>query len=144
MADFFKDLKLNNRTFDWQVSDRDYTDLTSTPGGDLRTVSGRENLTQAIINRLLTRKGELATLGHPDYGSRLYLLVGEVNNIRIRGLAEIYIREALAKERRIQAITAISFAPPVRSLDRDTLKIEIRVKPIGDEQELAIAIPLVI
>ena len=42
------------------------------PGGkgltvDLATVGGRKNLTQAIIMRLLTTRGELAPLGHPLY-----------------------------------------------------------------------------
>ncbi|MGV2388060.1 MAG UNVERIFIED_CONTAM: hypothetical protein LVR29_06225 [Microcystis novacekii LVE1205-3] len=38
--------------------------------GDLGAIEGQTNLRQAILNRLLTRKGELAKLGHPDYGSR--------------------------------------------------------------------------
>ncbi|MEO1261097.1 MAG: DUF2634 domain-containing protein [Bacteroidota bacterium] len=144
MADFFKDIKLSLRSFDVQVSDRDYVDLESTAGGDLSTVSGRSNLAQAIINRLLTRKGELTKLGHPNYGSRLHLLVGELNNIRLQGLAEIYIREALAVEKRIEQIISVSFAPPVRGADRDMLKVQIRVKPIGDEKELTIALPVAI
>ena len=144
MANNFKDIKLSLRSFDVQVSDRDYVDFEATAGGDLRTVSGRSNLAQAIINRLLTRKGELTRLGHPGYGSRLHLLVGELNNIRLQGLAEIYIREALAAEKRIEKIISVSFAPPVRGADRDVLKVQIRVKPIDNEKELTIALPVAI
>ena len=82
------------------TSDRDPVDLLSAAGGDVQTVTGRENLAQAIVNRLLTRRGELTGLGHPDYGSRLHLLVGELNNARTRGLAELYIRDSLAQEPR--------------------------------------------
>lgn len=142
MADYLKDIKLSLRSFDVQVSDRDYVDFEATAGGDLRTVSARDNLAQAIINRLLTRKGELAKLGHPNYGSRLHLLVGELNNIRLQGLAEIYIREALAAERRIEKIVSVTFAPPVRGADRDMLKVEIRVRPFGSDQDLSIALPI--
>ena len=55
-----------------------------TERGDLKLVRGRANLAQAVLNRLFTRQGALARLGHPDYGSRLYLLPGEPNNRRTR------------------------------------------------------------
>ena len=102
-----QDLKLTRRDFDQQVSDRDTVDLITSASGDLQTVSARANLGQAIINRLFTRKGELTKLGHPGYGSRLYQLIGELNNTRVKGLAELYIRESLAAEERIEAITRI-------------------------------------
>lgn len=139
---FFKDLQLNWRRFNRMASDRDYVDLSVAPGGDLQTVSGRANLAQAIINRLLTRKGELSRLGHPNYGSRLYQLTGELNNNRIRGLAEIYIRESLAQERRIEEVSWIEFQPPSRGIDRNLLLIRIGVKPVGNTEAFAIELPL--
>ncbi|MGC4084803.1 MAG: hypothetical protein QM736_22495 [Vicinamibacterales bacterium] len=53
-------------------------DLRVRPGGhggiaqpgsvlDLEVASGRENLGQALLLRLLTMKGTLAPLGHPQY-----------------------------------------------------------------------------
>ncbi len=137
-----KDLQITRRAFDQQVSDRDSVDLVASASGDLETVSGRANLAQAIINRLFTRKGELAKLGHPNYGSRLYTLIGEFNNTRIRGLAEIYIREALAQEPRIQEITRMTFARPSRGIDRNVLEATITVKPIGEQSELTFTIPI--
>lgn len=136
------DLKLSSRDFDRMTSDREFVDLKSTVRNDLQTVSGRENLAQAIVNRLLTRKGELAHFGHPNYGSRLHLLIGELNNIRQRAKAELYIRECLAQESRIEAVKEVAFAKPNRQEDRDTLKIQIRIKPIGSEDEFTILIPV--
>lgn len=136
------DLKLASRDFDRMTSDREYVDLRSTVRNDLQTISGRENLAQAIVNRLLTRKGELAHFGHPDYGSRLYLLIGELNNIRQRAKAELYIRECLAQEPRIETVKEVAFAKPNRQEGRDTLKIQIRIKPIGGEDEFSILIPI--
>ena len=72
----YKDLQLTRRGFEVLTSNRDYVSLLSEKGGDLDTVSGRTNMAQAIVNRLLTRRGELSKLGHPDYGSRLHELVG--------------------------------------------------------------------
>jgi len=143
MADAYgKDLKLTRRAFDQMTSDRDPVDLLATASSDVQTVTGRENLAQAIVNRLLTRRGELARLGHPNYGSRLHLLVGEVHNARTRGLAELYIRESLAQEPRLQAVTRVAFAPPTRGLDRDTLYVSITVQPTGGGDNLTLIIPL--
>lgn len=143
MPDYlFNDLQLTRRAFDRLTSDREPVDLTLNRRADLALVGGRDNLAQAIINRLLTRKGELSTLGHPEYGSRLHELVGEPNNLRLRAKAEIFIRQALAQERRIEKVVAVSFAAPARLLDRDMLKAQIRVKPVGEMAELAVVIPL--
>lgn len=130
-----KDIKINSRVFDHRVSDREVLDLLTSPSGDLVTVSDRANLAQAIVNRLLTRKGELAKLGHPDYGSRLYTLIGELNNTRTRNLADLYIRECLKQESRIEEITQVTFLPP-GSGDRESLEVTIAVKPAGQEKNL--------
>ncbi len=136
------DLKLTSRDFDQMTSDREFVDLKATARDDLQTVNGRENLAQAIINRLLTRRGELTHFGHPNYGSRLYLLIGELNNIKQRAKAELYIRECLTQEPRIEVVKEVSFAKPNRQEDRDTLKVRIRLKPIGGGDEFSIVIPL--
>jgi phage baseplate assembly protein W len=136
------DLFLTGRALDAQTSDRQGVDLAS-ERGDIRLVSGRANLAQAVINRLLTRQGELAGLGHPDYGSRLYMLVGEVNNRRTQALAELYIREALASEPRIREVTAVSFAPAsLRPDTRSLLEITIAALPLDEAEPLTITIAL--
>lgn len=137
-----KDLKLSNRSFNRQVSDRTFVDLQTLGGRDLQTTEGRANLAQAIVNRLLTRKGELARLGHPGYGSRLYQILGEPDNNRIRGRAEIYIRECLAQESRIEEVTQVKFSKPSRGFDRGSLEVTIGVKPRGNEQEFTVIIPI--
>jgi hypothetical protein len=110
-------------------------------GGDLGTVDGRSNLTQAILNRFYTRQGELTVLGHPDYGSRLYLLLGEINNARTRQLAELYIRECLAQESRISEILQIAFEPPSRDLEtRNVLITTISLRPIDQSPPLTVKI----
>lgn len=139
---FRKDIRLTRRAFEQMTSDRESVDLIASARGDVQTVAGRENLAQAIINRLLTRRGELTRLGHPNYGSRLHRLVGELNNVRTRGLAEIYIRESLAQEPRIQKVVRVAFAPPARGQERDTLYVAITVQPVGSEENIAITIPL--
>jgi phage baseplate assembly protein W len=136
------DLFLTRRSFDDLTSDREGIDL-AIERGDIKLVGGRANLAQAIVNRLLTRRGELAGLGHPDYGSRLYLLIGEPNSRRTQAVAELYIREALASEPRIREIAAISFAPPSpRPEKRSVLEVSIAIAPAETDDLLTVAVAL--
>ena len=136
------DLRLSR----WQVttltSDRDLVDLHVTTSRDVATITGTPNLRQAILNRLFTRQGELGALGHPAYGSRLYQLIGELNNERTRILAEVYIRECLAQEARIEVIRHIIFAPPLRGAQRHMLEVTIAVKPINVDADLVVTLAL--
>lgn len=111
------------------------------PGGsgftlDLSTLSGRENLGQAIMIRLLTPRGDLTHLGHPGYGSRLHELVGGVNTETTRNLAKLYILEALRQEPRIETVDDVSVTPsPGR---RSAIDIRLHVTPAGAVERLTI------
>ena len=143
MADYLNqlDLRLTRRHAGGFISDRETVDF-NTARRDVAIVQGLANLTQALLNRLHTRKGELANLGHPDYGSRLYQLIGELNNPRTRALAEMYIRECLAQETRIAEVIGVEFASPARDAERDTLKVTVIVRPIAEETPLPLSFSL--
>lgn len=124
------DLFLTRRSLSSLTSNRLAVDLQSA-AGDLRLTHGRANLAQAILNRLFTRQGEMEGLGHPEYGSRLYQLIGEPNTRRTHALADLYIRECLAEEERIAEIIDITITPPsLRSDLRNVLEMRITVRPI--------------
>lgn len=106
-------------------------------GHDLGVVSARNNLAQALILRLLTRVGELAPLGHPDYGSRLTDLIGGLNNDTNRNLARLYTIEAIAQEPRCKLID-LSVIPV--DGQPGTLRIGFSVLPIDDDDPLALAL----
>ena len=96
---------------------------------DLTVSSDLDNLRQAIEIRLLTPKGELAALGHADYGSRLPDLIGQPNTETNRNLAKLYVIEALKQERRIEKIVAVEVTPAPGQ--RQLIKIFLQVKAIG-------------
>jgi phage gp46-like protein len=133
-----RDLALARRGTGVLTSDRDGVDL-SMHRGDLALAEGRENLAQAILNRLHTRRGALAGLGHPGYGSRLHLLAGEPDTMRTRALAEFYVREALAAERRVEEVAAVAFEERERtSALRHTLAMRLTVVPAGGGAPLTV------
>ena len=78
---------------------------------DVALTDGIDNFTQAVANRLKTRKGELAALGHPDYGSRHHDLLGEPNVARTRNLIKLYVLQALRDEPRIEMTVRVLGQP---------------------------------
>lgn len=108
---------------------------------DIRILSGRDNLRQAIMARLLTPTGELSILGHPDYGSRLHEVVGRVNTETTRNLIRLYILESLKKEARVEKIELITVSLVHRQ--PSLVSVELEVKPI-DSTELVTIGPFTI
>lgn len=114
------------------------------PGGDspvdLRTVEGVENLQQALLLRFLTPVGELASLGHPRYGSRLHELIGELNNDTTRGRIKMYVLQALAEEPRVSEVVSVTVTPS----PRDPVRVDVRVRllPIGEASPLNLVFPV--
>lgn len=108
---------------------------------DMKTTSGRDNLGQAVVMRLLSPRGELTTLGHPRYGSRLHEIIGRTNTANTRGLARLFILESLKEEARIASIedVLITESPGRRS----SIDVQIIVIPIGTTEALSIG-PIVL
>lgn len=107
---------------------------------DLDTLDGRDLVGQAVWLRLALPRGELAHLGHPDFGSRLHRLIGRRLNAATLALAEAYVREALRREPLIDAITALRV-----SGDRvaNELGIALSVRPrTGEPQDVALTLSL--
>ncbi len=94
---------------------------------DMATSGGEGNLAQAVILRLLSPRGELAELGHPDYGSRLHELIGRENTETTRNLAKLYILESLGKEPRIDEVVEIAVEP--HAVLRDRIDVELQLRP---------------
>jgi phage baseplate assembly protein W len=105
---------------------------------DLGVVSGRANLGQALVLRLLTPRGGLAPLGHPDYGSRLGELVGRGNDATARNLARLYVIQAIREEPRVAELLDLSVTT---TPDRpDAIRIAFAVQPLDDDQALALGL----
>jgi phage baseplate assembly protein W len=95
-------------------------DLAASKTGDIMTIAEEMNLAQAILHRLRTIRGELADLGHPDYGSNIYDLVGEPNNQMTRDRMKVMIKNSLLEERRIKEIIRIEVKSRKPQVDDST------------------------
>jgi phage baseplate assembly protein W len=107
---------------------------------DVGVVDGMRAAEQMLINRLKTHRGELAALGHPDYGSRHHELVGQPNVARTRDLVKLHVLDALRREPRIREVTRCEVraesAPP-----REVVRIDIDLVLIEEDTPLNLVVP---
>ena len=122
----------------------DDADLATLRASDRRSVDAAlvervDAAVQALVNRLNTQKGELARLGHPEYGSRHHELIGEPNTERTRNLVKLHVLEALGHEPRIAEVLrcVVSAAPR----PRDLVRIELDLRLIDLPNPLNLVVP---
>ena len=107
---------------------------------DLAVVAGVDAAEQLLVNRLKTQRGELAPLGHPDYGSRHHELIGQPNVQRTRNLVKRHVLDALAREPRIEKVLDCRvFAP--HDPPRDIVRIELDLRLIDLPNPLNLVVP---
>lgn len=95
---------------------------------DLETLTDDDNLKQALLLRFLTPAGELALLGHSDYGSRLFELIGQLNSETNRNRAKLFVLEALQAEPRVKQV--LSVVVTQNRADRTRMDIAVQLKAI--------------
>lgn len=103
---------------------------------DMGLVSSEGNLGQAVVLRLLTPRGELAELAHPDYGSRLHELIGRPNTPTTHNLLKLFILESLKQEPRIEAVEKIRVEP--HKVNKALVIVSLKIKPAGASQSVTI------
>jgi phage baseplate assembly protein W len=108
---------------------------------DLARLEGKANLVQALILRLKTEQGELASLGHPNYGSRHHRLIGEPNTEGNRNLIRLHILECLRQEPRLEKIERIVVRPGQGRQNRDKVEIELVLIVKGVPDTLIVVVP---
>lgn len=139
-----QDLKALYRVTDGRHEDLDYARKDHTSAGkseqDLAPVAGVDNAVQAVIHRIMTARGELADLGHPEYGSRHHELIGKPNSENNRNLVKLYILQALALEPRIEKILSANIVYN-RAVRPDQVEIDLKLTFIGAQVPLNLVIP---
>jgi hypothetical protein len=137
-----RDLMALYHTSDGRYEDLDLTTMTTTAGGqavnDLVELGAVDNATQAVIHRIKTVQGELAPLGHADYGSRHHSLIGQPNSLKNQNLVKLYILQALALEPRIEKILSVTV---VEDPQPDVVTISISLSFIGAPTPTDLVVP---
>ena len=106
---------------------------------DLAVWRDEDNLKQALLLRFLTRMGELEPLGHPDYGSRLFELLGRPNTQTNRNRAKLFTLQALMLEPRVEAVKSVQVR--THPANRNRIDIDIALTPIDSDTVLNFVFP---
>ena len=106
---------------------------------DLETITEVDNLSQALLLRFLTERGELTLLGHPDYGSRLFELIGKLNSETNRNQAKMFVLEALQAEPRVREIRSVVVTQ--NRADRTRMDIKVSLLPVDSNTLLNLVFP---
>jgi phage baseplate assembly protein W len=118
----------------YRVTDGRHEDLDVVPE---QTVGGIDNAVQSVVHRIKTVAGELADLGHPEYGSRHHELIGRPNTEGNRNLVKLYILQALAREPRIEKVLKADVIPDPQR-DRVTISLTLRFIAAPVAQDLVV------
>lgn len=102
-------------------------------------LSGRHNLGQALILRLLTPRGALADLGHSAYGSRLHELIGTNKSDAGRALCKAFVLEVVAQEPRVQD-KVVDFAFDLASEGPSELRFIVAVQPVDGADPVTVGL----
>lgn len=141
---FGTDLKLLNN-LDLTKSSRDrpndlFTRIrVETNQSDLEVHSDVDNLVQALLLRFLTPVGEMELLGHPDYGSRLFELIGELNSETNRNRAKLFTLQALQAEPRVKEVRSVDVTQ--NRADPTRMDIKISLLPVDSDTLLNLVFP---
>ncbi len=108
--------------------------------GDISIADGIDNVRQALILRLRVRKGELARIGWPDYGSRLHELIGEPNNTRTHLKLMAFARSAVEADPRVAEVENVS--TQVLPGERDVVRVIMEIRLIDQPNPISLVIDL--
>lgn len=106
---------------------------------DLAVVRELDAADQMLITRLKTRQGELAPLGHPEYGSRHHELLGEPNTERTRNLIKLHVLECFSHEPRVAKVLDCQVTSDPRQ--RDTVRIVMSIRLIDRDEPRNLVLP---
>ena len=137
-----RDLLALYRVTDGRHEDVDLSTVPASARGavvtDLVACASVDTAVQAVVHRIKTVRGELADLGHPEYGSRHHELVGQPNTVRNRNLVKLYLLQALALEPRIRKVLKASVDPDPQ---RDRVTISLTLSFIGSPVPQDLVVP---
>lgn len=103
-----------------------------TSEGDVGCVTGLDNVAQQVHNRLMTRLGTYPTID-TDYGSEVYLVLGEKSNSQLMNELDVYIRNCMLEEPRVYEVIDLE----ITKTANDTIRFDLLIRLV-DGSELGL------
>ena len=113
------------------------SDYILTATGDLDTLSGLENIKNALFHRLITSPGSL--IHRPNYGVGIKDFQGAPNSIELQRQLALRIQEQFEQDPRVVKVLGVSLN--YEDLTPDMVEIIVRVRITGYDEVTAKFIP---
>lgn len=107
------------------------------PGGDLTTISGLENVKQAILRRIMTEPGSLTH--RPNYGVGLKQFQNAPASLATHRELANRISQQLRRDSRIAEVTSVSV--DVRDSEPEKARILVSVLIVGFDEIVPVVVP---
>jgi phage baseplate assembly protein W len=104
------------------------TDFVLTATGDIDTLTGLDNLKDALYRRLLTHPGSL--VHRPDYGVGIKYFQNAVNSLSKKRDLAIKIKEQFERDPRVKEVKGVSVNSK-SDLEPDTVIVSVSVESVG-------------
>jgi len=105
-------------------------------GGDLQTISGLDNIKEAILRRIMTEPGTLAH--RPNYGIGLKQFQNSPMTIATQQAIAKRLQEQLVTDSRISELLSVSIDSEDRTPDKVIIKISVKLEGYDEPQMLEI------
>ena len=96
--------------------------------GDIDTVAGLKNFTQALTLHIDVQTRELAF--HPEFGCFVRSIIGNVNGPTSGQLAAFYVKSSILEDSRVSSITSCTATVSGDQISVDAVVVPISGKPI--------------
>jgi len=103
-------------------------DFVRTASGDIETISGLENIKQAIFRRIMTSKGTI--VHRPNYGVGLKSYQNATISLATKRKIALEIEEQLAEDPRIDSVISVSIDAESDS-QPELFNLKLSVKLVG-------------
>jgi phage baseplate assembly protein W len=106
-------------------------DYVKTASGDLDTVQGIANVSQALYNRLITVKGTL--IHRPDYGVGIKNFQNSISSLDTQRQLASSINEQFTRDPRVEKILGVSINYKDKTPEMVEISIKVRLVGYGDQ-----------
>lgn len=102
------------------------SDYVLTATGDLDTISGLENIKNALFHRLITSPGSL--IHRPNYGVGIKDFQGAPNTIDVKRQMALKIQEQFEQDPRVESVLGVSINSDDLTPEKTEVIVRVRVQ----------------
>lgn len=100
--------------------------------GDLQTISGLENVRQALLRRLMTVPGSLAH--RPEYGVGIKLFQNKPFTLEFQRQIANRISEQFVRDTRVEKVSQVAILPDSNNPSMVKIIVSVKIKGYGDAE----------